>query len=78
MGLSGVSARATLADALTLRNWRIYYALAMHLMVRARDLYTKEPTGLELDATVYALDSITIDLCLRLFDGRRFARPRRR
>jgi len=68
MGLSGVPARATLSDALNLRDWRIYHALAMRLIVRARDLYAKEPTGLALDATVYALDSTTIDLCLSLFD----------
>ena len=68
MGLSGVPARATLADALNLRDWRIYHALARRLIVRARDLYTEDPTGLELDATVYALDSTTIDLCLSLFD----------
>jgi hypothetical protein len=40
----------------------------MRLIVRARNLYAAEPTGLELDATVYALDSTTIDLCLSLFD----------
>ena len=40
----------------------------MRLTVRARNLYIKEPTGLEFDATVYALDSTTIDLCLSLFD----------
>jgi transposase len=68
MGLSGVPARSTLADALSQRDWRIYHALAMRLIGRARDLYAKEPTGLELDATVYALDSTTIDLCLSLFD----------
>ena len=68
MGLSGVPARATLSDALNQRDWRIYHALAMRLIVRARDLYAKEPTGLELDATVYALDSTTNDLCLSLFD----------
>ncbi len=68
MGLSGVPARATLSDALNQRDWRIYHALAMRLIVRARNLYIKEPTGLELDATVYALDSTTIDLCLSLFD----------
>ena len=68
MGLRDVPARATLSDALNQRDWRIYHALAMRLIVRARDLYTKEPTGLELDATVYALDSTTIDLCLSLFD----------
>ena len=68
MGLSGIPARATLADALNLRDWRIYHALALRLISRARDLYTKEPTDLALDATVYALDSTTIDLCLNLFD----------
>ena len=68
MGLSGVPARATLSDALNLRDWHIFHALAMRLIVRARDLYIKDPTGLELDATVYALDSTTIDLCLSLFD----------
>ena len=68
MGLSSVPARATLSDALNLRDWRIFHALAMRLIVRARDLYIKDPTGLDLDATVYALDSTTIDLCLSLFD----------
>jgi hypothetical protein len=68
MGLSGVPARSTLSDALNLRDWRIYHELAMRLILRARDLYAKESTGLELDATVYALDSTTIDLCLSLFD----------
>jgi transposase len=68
MGLSGVPARSTLSDALNQRDWRIYHALAMRLIARARDLYIQEPTGLDLDATVYALDSTTIDLCLSLFD----------
>ena len=68
VGLSGVPARATFWDALNLRDWRIDHALALRLIVRARDLYAKEPTGLDLDATVYALDATTIDLCLSLFD----------
>ena len=68
MGLSAAPARSTLADALNARDWRIYHALAMRLIVRARELYAKEPMGIELDATVYALDATTIDLCLSLFD----------
>ena len=68
MGLTGVPARSTLADALNLRDWRIYHALALRLITRARALYATEPNGLELDTTVYALDSTTIDLCLSLFD----------
>ena len=68
MGLQGPPARSTLADALNLRDWRIYYGLAQRLIVRARVLYAQEPSVLDLDATVYALDSTTIDLCLGLFD----------
>jgi hypothetical protein len=68
MGLSGAPARSTLADALNQRDWQIYHALAMRLILRARDLYAKEPTVLDLDAAIYALDSTTIDLCLSLFD----------
>ena len=68
MGLKSVPARSTLADALNLRDWRIYHALAMRLIARARELYIKEPMSVDLDATVYALDSTTIDLCLSLFD----------
>ena len=68
MGLKNVPARSTLADALNLRDWRIYHALAMRLIAHARELYIKEPMSVDLDATVYALDSTTIDLCLSLFD----------
>ena len=68
MGIEAPPARSTLADALNLRDWRIYHALAQRLIARARALYAQEPTVLELDASVYALDSTTIDLCLSLFD----------
>ncbi len=68
MGLKAVPARSTLSDALNRRNWRIYHALAQRLIARARTLYAQEPSELELDTTVYALDSSTIDLCLSLFD----------
>lgn len=46
MGLSGVLAKPTLSDALNQRDWRIYHELAMRLIVRARNLYAKESTGL--------------------------------
>lgn len=68
MGLKSVPARSTLSDALNLRDWHIYQALAMRLIARARELYAKEPLGIDLDATVYALDATPIDLCLSLFD----------
>jgi hypothetical protein len=68
MGMKGVPARSTLSDALNLRDWRIYHALAMRLIQRARGLYAKDSLNIDLDATVYALDATTIDLCLSLFD----------
>lgn len=68
MGIKNIPARSTLADALNKRDWRIYHELAMHLISRARKLYEKEKLDIELDATIYALDSTTIDLCLNLFD----------
>jgi Domain of unknown function (DUF4372) len=68
MGLKVSPARSTLSDALNQRDWRIYHALAQRLIVRARSLYAQEPSVLELDASVYALDSTTIDLCLSLFE----------
>jgi hypothetical protein len=68
MGLKAVPARSTLADALNNRDWRIYHALAIRLMARARTLYASDTLDVGLDATVYALDATTIDLCLSLFD----------
>ena len=62
-GMKGLPARSTLSDALNLRDWRISHALAMQFIPRARELYAKEPLDIDLDATVYALDATTIDLC---------------
>jgi hypothetical protein len=72
LGLPGAVARSTLADANESRDWRIYADLAQHLIGRARALYATEDLGHELDQTVYALDSTTIDLCLSLFPWARF------
>jgi hypothetical protein len=68
MGLKSVPARSTLADALNNRDWRIYEALAMNLIARARPLHVHLPINAGIDQTVYALDSTTIDLCLSLFE----------
>jgi hypothetical protein len=67
MGLRQPPARSTLADALNHRDWRIYQAIALRLISRARLLYSDESV-LDLDATVYALDATTVELCLSLFD----------
>jgi len=68
MGFRSAVKRSTLADANESRDWRIWSALTAVLIRRARKLYANESLGVELDNTVYALDSSTIDLCLSLFD----------
>jgi len=72
MGIRGRIAKSTLADANESRDWRIYADFAQILIARAKKLYAGEDFGVELDATVYALDSTTIDLCLSLFPWARF------
>jgi hypothetical protein len=68
MGIAAPPPRSTLSDALNLRDWRIYQALALRLISHARALYAEDPSVMGIDASVYALDSTTIDLCLSLFD----------
>ncbi|HKB83091.1 MAG TPA: IS4 family transposase [Burkholderiales bacterium] len=68
MGFRSAVKRSTLADANESRHWRIWSDLTAVLIRRARKLYANESLSVELDNTVYALDSSTIDLCLSLFD----------
>jgi len=68
MGFRCAVRRSTLADANESRDWRIWSDLAALLIRRARKLYANDALGVDLDNTVYALDSSTIDLCLSLFD----------
>jgi len=67
MGFRNPVAKSTLADANELRDWRMWHDLATILICRARKLYADDVIGLDLDNTIYALDSTTIDLCLSLF-----------
>ena len=71
-GVRGHVSRSTLADANETRDFRIYADLAQVLMATARSLYADEDLGMELQQTVYALDSTTIDLCLSLFPWARY------
>jgi hypothetical protein len=74
LGFSRAIARSTLAEANESRDWRIYGDLAQALISRARELYLAEDLGVDLAATVYALDSTTIELCLSLFPWARYQR----
>ena len=67
MGFRNPVAKSTLADANELRDWHMWHDLAAILICRARKLYADDVIGLDLDNTIYALDSTTIDLCLSLF-----------
>ena len=72
MGFRSKVARSTLADANEVRDWRIYADFAQVLISIARPLYAQDPIGVELNESLYALDSTTIDLCLSLFPWAKF------
>lgn len=72
MGFRSTIARSTLADANESRDWRIYADFAQTLIAIARPLYANDPIGVELNQSLYALDSTTIDLCLSLFPWAKF------
>jgi hypothetical protein len=67
LGIRSVVARNTLANANAVRDWRIYADFAQSLIGIARPLYAQESFGVDLQETVYALDTTTIDLCLSVF-----------
>jgi hypothetical protein len=72
MGFRGRVSRSTLSDANEEHDWRIYADFAQVLIATARPMYSNESLGFDLDGTVYALDSTTIDLCLSVFPWARF------
>jgi hypothetical protein len=72
MGIRGRVSRNTLANANSVRDWRIYSDFAHLLIKQARELYRYEDFSLALQQTVYALDATTIDLCLSLFPWAKF------
>jgi hypothetical protein len=72
VGFRGKVARTNLADANEAHDWRIFADFAQVLVGIARPLYASDPIGVEIDQSLYALDSTTIDLCLALFPWARF------
>jgi hypothetical protein len=72
VGFRGQVSRSTLADANETHDWRIYADFAQVLIGIARPLYAQDPLGVDLDQSLYALDSTTIDLCLALFPWAKF------
>jgi IS4 transposase len=72
MGFRSRIARSTLADANETHSWRIFADFAQYLVGVARPLHVEDPMGVDLDHSLYALDSTTIDLCLSLFPWAKF------
>jgi hypothetical protein len=76
MGFRCNIVKSTIADANEHRDWRIYADFAQILINIARELYKNEKLISEIDETIYALDSSTIDLCLSLFPWARFRKTK--
>lgn len=76
IGIRSKISRSTLADANQNRDWRIYADLAYILIEQAKELYRDDKFFKELDETIYALDSTTIDLCLSLFPWAKFRKTK--
>ena len=74
LGFHGTVARSTLADANESHDWRIFADFAQVLIGIARPLHARDPMGIDLQQSLYALDSTTIDLCLALFPWAKFRR----
>jgi hypothetical protein len=76
LGIRGHVARSNIGDANEKRDWRIYRDFANTLIVEARQLYAGDAFGVDLENTVYALDTTTIDLSLKVFPWVHFRRTK--
>jgi hypothetical protein len=76
IGFRGQISRSTMADAGEMRDYRIYQDFAYHLISIARKLYQNEELAIDLDYSLYAFDSTTIDLCLSLFPWAHFRKTK--
>jgi hypothetical protein len=76
LGIRGHVARSNLSEANEKRDWRIYQDFAKALIVEARRLYVDDPFGVDLENTVYALDTTTIDLSLKVFPWAHFRKAK--
>ena len=74
LGLRGAVAKSTLADANERRDYRIFRDLALAMIATGRLELPVDRDLACLEADVFALDSTTIDLCLKLFPWALFRR----
>lgn len=76
MGIRSSVSRNNLSHANQTRDWRIYADFAQILIQEAKTLYAADDLPVDLDATVYALDASTIDLCLSMFPWAKFRKAK--
>ncbi len=67
-----VMPKSTLAEANEKKDWRIYRDFAQVLIRQAKEAYKGQKLRLDLDEMVYAFDSSTIELCLKLCPWAKF------
>lgn len=73
LGIKNVVAVSTITRANESRDWRIFADFAGYLLGTTRPLYINDiDFSLDLQNTVYAFDSTTIDLCLSVFAWAKF------
>ena len=73
LGIKSLVSVSSLTRANESRDWKIYQDFVHYLIRLVRPLYVDDSEfTLELDNTVYALDSSTIDLCLSTFNWAKF------
>jgi len=76
IGFRGQISRSTMARAGENRDCQIYQDFAYHLISITRKLYQNEDLAIDLDYSLYAFDSTTIDLCLSLFPWAHFRKTK--
>jgi hypothetical protein len=76
MGIRSAVSRNNLSNATKQRDWRIFADFAQILIKEARCLYESDKSPIDIEATIYALDASTIDLCLSLFPWAPFRRTK--
>jgi hypothetical protein len=76
IGFRGQISRSTMARAGEKRDCQIYQDFAYHLISITRKLYQNEDLAIDLDYSLYAFDSTTIDLCLSLFPWAHFRKTK--
>lgn len=69
--------KSTLAEANEKKDWRIYQDFAQVLIRQAKEAYKGQKLKLDLDEMVYAFDSSTIELCLKICPWDKFHHGKR-